>query len=36
MTTPIIVTTAITGSQPRKKDNPALPVTPSEQIESTH
>ena len=36
MTTPIIVTTAITGSQPRKKDDPALPVTPSEQIESTH
>ena len=36
MTMPIIVTTAITGSQPRKKDNPALPVTPSEQIESTH
>ena len=30
------MTTAITGSQPRKKDNPALPVTPSEQIESTH
>jgi uncharacterized protein (DUF849 family) len=27
---------AITGSVPRKKDNPAVPVTPSEQIESTH
>jgi len=27
---------AITGSVPRKADNPALPVTPSEQIESTH
>ncbi len=34
--TPIIITTAITGAIPRKKDNPALPVTPSEQIESTH
>jgi 3-keto-5-aminohexanoate cleavage enzyme len=27
---------AITGSVPRKKDNPALPVLPAEQIESTH
>ena len=36
MSQPIIITTAITGSQPRKKDNPAVPVTPSEQIESTH
>ena len=36
MTQPIIITTAITGSQPRKKDNPAVPVTPREQIESTH
>ena len=36
MTEPIIITTAITGSQPRKKDNPAVPVTPAEQIESTH
>lgn len=36
MTTPIIITTAITGSRPRKKDNPAVPVTPAEQIESTH
>jgi uncharacterized protein (DUF849 family) len=27
---------AITGAVPRKKDNPAVPVTPSEQIESTH
>lgn len=36
MTTPIIITTAITGAIPRKKDNPAVPVTPSEQIESTH
>jgi 3-keto-5-aminohexanoate cleavage enzyme len=36
MTTPIIITTAITGAIPRKADNPAVPVTPSEQIESTH
>jgi 3-keto-5-aminohexanoate cleavage enzyme len=34
--TPIIITTAITGAIPRKKDNPAVPVTPQEQIESTH
>jgi uncharacterized protein (DUF849 family) len=36
MTTPCIIAVAITGSVPRKKDNPALPVTVSEQIESTH
>lgn len=36
MTDPLIITTAITGSQPRKKNNPAVPVTPEEQIESTH
>ncbi len=34
--TPIIITTAITGAIPRKKDNPAVPVAPQEQIESTH
>lgn len=33
---PIIITVAITGSVPRKKDNPAVPVTVQEQIESTH
>lgn len=33
---PVVIAVAITGSVPRKKDNPALPVTPSEQIESTH
>jgi 3-keto-5-aminohexanoate cleavage enzyme len=33
---PIVLAVAITGSVPRKKDNPALPVTPAEQIESTH
>ena len=32
---PVVVTVAITGSVPRKKDNPALPTTPDEQIEST-
>jgi uncharacterized protein (DUF849 family) len=36
MTTPVIITVAITGALPRKKDSPAVPVTPSEQIESTH
>lgn len=36
MTTPCIVTVAITGAVPRKKDTPAVPVTPPEQIESTH
>ncbi len=35
METPVIITVAITGSVPRKKDNPAVPVTPAEQIEST-
>lgn len=35
-TKPIVVAVAITGSVPRKNDNPALPVTPTEQIESTH
>ncbi len=36
MPDPCIITVAITGSVPRKKDNPALPVTVAEQIESTH
>lgn len=36
MSTPVIITVAITGSVPKKKDNPTLPVTPPEQIESTH
>lgn len=36
MTTPCIISVAITGSLPRKKDNPAVPITVSEQIESTH
>jgi uncharacterized protein (DUF849 family) len=33
---PVVIAVAITGSVPRKKDNPAVPVTPAEQIESTH
>ena len=36
MTTPAIITVAITGAVPRKADTPAVPVTPAEQIESTH
>jgi uncharacterized protein (DUF849 family) len=32
---PVVVAVAITGSVPRKKDNPAVPVTVAEQIEST-
>jgi 3-keto-5-aminohexanoate cleavage enzyme len=36
MTRPVIITVAITGAVPRKKDNPAVPVTPAEQVESTH
>lgn len=36
MSKPVIITVAITGALPRKKDNPAVPITPSEQIESTH
>lgn len=33
---PVVIAVAITGSVPRKKDNPAVPITPVEQIESTH
>ena len=36
MTKPCIICVAITGSLPRKADNPAVPVTVDEQIESTH
>jgi 3-keto-5-aminohexanoate cleavage enzyme len=35
-TTPCIITVAITGSLPTKTDNPAVPITVAEQIESTH
>ena len=34
-TTPCIITVAITGSVPRKKDNRALPITVDEQVESS-
>jgi len=34
-TTPCIITVAITGSVPRKKDNPAVPISVTEQVEST-
>lgn len=36
MPRPVIFAVAITGSIPRKAHNPAVPVTPEEQIESTH
>ncbi|MEX0807575.1 MAG: 3-keto-5-aminohexanoate cleavage protein [Dongiaceae bacterium] len=36
MATPCIITVAITGSQPTKDQNPAVPVTVAEQVESTH
>src|SRR5438034_7452634 len=31
-----IISVAITGSLPRKKDNPPVPITVAEQVESTH
>ena len=36
MTKPCIICVAITGSVPQKKDNPAVPITIDEQVESTH
>ena len=33
---PCIICVAITGSVPRKEDNPAVPISVSEQVESTH
>jgi 3-keto-5-aminohexanoate cleavage enzyme len=36
MTNPCILCVAITGSLPTKADNPAVPITVAEQIESTH
>ena len=36
MSNPCIITVAITGSVPTKKDSPAVPITVAEQIESTH
>ena len=34
--TPCIICVAITGSLPKKANNPAVPISVSEQIESTH
>jgi uncharacterized protein (DUF849 family) len=36
MTNPCIICVAITGSLPTKANNPAEPITVSEQVESTH
>ncbi|TDF67213.1 3-keto-5-aminohexanoate cleavage protein [Cupriavidus sp. L7L] len=36
MQDPCVISVAITGSIPRKKDNPAIPISVAEQIESTH
>ena len=36
MSKPCIICVAITGSLPRKSMNPAVPITVSEQVESTH
>ena len=36
MSDPAIIAVAITGSVPRKSDNPAVPISITEQIESTH
>lgn len=35
MSAPCIITVAITGSVPRKENNPAVPITIAEQVEST-
>lgn len=35
MSKPCIITVAITGSLPRKSNNPAVPITVAEQVEST-
>lgn len=36
MTNSCIICVAITGSLPTKANNPAVPITVSEQVESTH
>lgn len=36
MSDPCIITVAITGSVPTKKDNPGVPIAVDEQVESTH
>jgi uncharacterized protein (DUF849 family) len=33
---PCIISVAITGSLPQKANNPAVPITPAEQVESAH
>ena len=33
---PCVISVAITGSLPTKEQNPAVPIAPNEQIESTH
>jgi len=35
LNSPCIITVAITGSVPRKENNPAVPITVAEQVEST-
>jgi len=36
MSDPCIICVAITGSVPRKEDNPAVPIDVAEQVDSTH
>lgn len=36
MALPTIISVAITGSLPQKQDNPAVPISVQEQVESTH
>jgi 3-keto-5-aminohexanoate cleavage enzyme len=36
MTAPCVITVAITGSLPTKRDNPAVPISIAEQVDSTH
>ena len=36
MSNPCILCVAITGSLPTKDNNPAVPITVAEQVESTH
>ena len=36
MNQPCIITVAISASLPQKRDNPAVPISEQEQIESTH
>jgi uncharacterized protein (DUF849 family) len=36
MSSSCIISVAITGSLPTKENNPAVPLTPEEQVESTH